>query len=472
MVDARAMSTGAKSGDATSTQAESGTAADFGGQLADLSRQEGKASESAPLASSPNRAGPAFVQQNFLLAVGTAEASSPGRMPATTPDPMLAGASSSVRDSTLAGSTLGFRGDTYVANDVSSPTGNRPATNAIRDSHARSVSGGAEAYVTLPLAAGFPLLSAFTAASQVKRDYSSGTVASSNPTLAGAASVSGANGAMVSLAASSPFPDASRTARRLPLEPAAAAPVRVSIADQQTHFAPLTGLSPAQQMALPVSGLAPLREAVHARGLASSGESVPRAGENVLDGAGAQAMTGSHASLTEDPQNGHGLDFSAPKGLSSTQQMAQSMAVQPTGDVRGPGSSGKSAPDAGERAFDGAFGQDIGEPHASEAADPNGGHGPDPAASASAKVSPADPQASLAPPNGLSPALQIGELFAAQVSPDNLDGGVITVPSSRATVTSGVIGSGLSMSRVQTMQLQQQGYCQHADLGIAARSPC
>ncbi|HUZ90380.1 MAG TPA: flagellar hook-length control protein FliK, partial [Methylocella sp.] len=424
MVDARVMLTGARSGDAAGPQADSGKAADFGGHLADLARQGDKASDPAGLASSPNRAVPAFVQQSFLLTAGTAEvtehgisgpettvgdarsttaspqargtildgandtvrsATGPGRIPATAPDPMMAGASPGVRNATLTERTWVLGADTSFANDGSSPTGHRPATKATRDSHARSGSDGAEAYVTSPLATGFPLLSAFPAVSEAKGGDSNETAASSNPALAGAASVSGAIGAMVSLGASPPFPDASRAAGRLPLEAAASAPVRVSIVDQRTHFAPFNKLSPAQQTALPLAG---------------------------------------------------------------------SGAVSVAGDAGGLTSSGESLPDAGKRAFDSALAQESAWPHASHAAELNGGHGPGPAASAPAKVSLAGPQAPLASPNGLSPALQIGELVASQVSPDNLDSSAITVPSSRAPGTSGMTGSGLSMSRVQTMQLQ------------------
>ncbi|MGA9487251.1 MAG: hypothetical protein WBV25_09280, partial [Methylocella sp.] len=73
VLDARGMSTGAKPGDATGAQADSGTSA-FGSHLDDLSRQEDTASNSPALAGSLNHAVPAFVQQSFLRVTGTAAA--------------------------------------------------------------------------------------------------------------------------------------------------------------------------------------------------------------------------------------------------------------------------------------------------------------------------------------------------------------------------------------------------------------
>src|SRR5208282_1776665 len=72
------MSTGAKPGDATGTQAGSGTASAFGSHLDDLSRQEDTVINSPALAGSLNRAVPAFVQQSFLLVTGTAKAAGQG----------------------------------------------------------------------------------------------------------------------------------------------------------------------------------------------------------------------------------------------------------------------------------------------------------------------------------------------------------------------------------------------------------
>jgi len=78
VLDARVMSTGAKPGESTGTQAGSGTASAFGSHLDDLSKQEDTASNSPTLAGSLNHAVPAFVQQSFLLVTGTAEAAGQG----------------------------------------------------------------------------------------------------------------------------------------------------------------------------------------------------------------------------------------------------------------------------------------------------------------------------------------------------------------------------------------------------------
>ena len=78
VLDARVMSTGAKPGDATGTQADFGTASAFGSHLDDLSRQKDTASNSPALAGGLNRAVPAFVQQSFLRVTGTAKAAGQG----------------------------------------------------------------------------------------------------------------------------------------------------------------------------------------------------------------------------------------------------------------------------------------------------------------------------------------------------------------------------------------------------------
>lgn len=59
VLDARVMSTGAKSANSAGTQADSERTAAFGGHLADLSRQGGNAGDMADLASPPqsHRAG-------------------------------------------------------------------------------------------------------------------------------------------------------------------------------------------------------------------------------------------------------------------------------------------------------------------------------------------------------------------------------------------------------------------------------
>ena len=456
VLDARVMSTGAKPGDATGTQADSGTASAFGSHLDDLSRQEDTASNSPTLAGSLNHAVPAFVQQSFLRVTGTAEAAgqgtsepettvldtastiaSPqasgktpdiaifaarsatgsGRPLATATRSMIADASQGARKVTLAGGTPTLGGFTTIADTESSPMGHHPASNAIREAHAGAVSDNAETVMISPLAVGFPLLSTITAASQVKGGGSDGAGASRDAAIAGTASVSGAIGEMLSLGQPPTIAHVSGSAGKLPLAPS----------------------------------------------LASRGKPVT------------QAIAGPYASLTADPNGGQGSDFAAlapvsvsivdqqthfapPKEFSPVQQLAHPRGgfapVPVAGDARGLASSGGNAPVVGESTLDNTVTQDSFDRHASHTTDPNSGQGPDSAALAPVKVSIVHQQSSLAPANGLSPAQQIGELITAGVSSNTQDASAATVQSSPAPDSSGMAGLLHSMSRVQTMQVQ------------------
>ena len=415
VLDARVMSTGAKPGKSTGTQADSGTASAFGSHLDDLSKQEDTASNSPTLGGSLNHAVPAFVQQSFLRVTVTAEAAGQGtsepettvldtastiaspqasgktpdiaifaawsatgsdRPLATATGSMIADASQGAREVTLAGGTptLG----TTIAETESSPTGHHPASNAIRDAHAHAIPDNAETAMISPLVVGFPLLSSITAASQETGGGSDGSAASRDAAIAGTASVSCAIGEMLSLGQPPTFAHVSGSAGKLPLAPslasrgkpvtqdiaepyasltadpnggqgsdfAALAPVRISIVDQQTHFAPSKEFSSVQQLAHPRGGFVPVPVAGDARGLASLGGNAPVVGESTLD----NTVT-----------------------------------------------------------------QDSVDRHASHTTDPNSGQGPDSAALAPVKVSIVHQQTSLAPANGLSPAQQIGELITAGV---------------------------------------------------------
>jgi hypothetical protein len=411
VLDARVMSTGARPGDAAGTQADSKRAAAFGGHLADLSRQGGKASDKADLGSLPNRAVPVLVQQSFLLATGTAEAAKhgasepetevpdarstiaspqassktpnganfaerigigPGGTPAAAPDPVAADASPGVRRDSRAERPLALGVNASFADGGSVPTGHRPVIDAPRDSHARSIPGDAAAFTPPPLVPGFPLLFAFPAAGQAAVDGSNGTAASADG--AAALEIGKPHAGLAADPNGDHGPDF-----------AASAPVGVSVVNQQTHFAPPIRFSPALQIARSIRVSASAPATVDTNGLASSGEPALLAVE--------------------------------------------------------------SAPDSADA-------QEIVEPHASHSTDPNSGHGPEFTASASVRGLVVNQQTHTAPPNRLSPAQQIAELVANRAGPNNLDASPVTAQSSRAPDAAGMADSRLSMSRVQTMQLK------------------
>jgi chemotaxis protein MotD len=122
-------------------------------------------------------------------------------------------------------------------------------------------------------------------------------------------------------------------------------------------------------------------------------------------------------------------------------------------EPNGLASSGEPTPLADENALDSEDAQEIAEPQASHMADPNGGYGPDFAASAAVAGLVVNQQTGLAPPNRLSPTQQIADLVANGAGPDNLDTSPITARSSRALDAAGVADSRPSLSRIQTMQV-------------------
>ena len=260
---------------------------------------------------------------------------------ATATGSMIADASQGARKVTLAGGTptLG----TTIAETESSPTGHHPASNAIRDAHAHAIPDNAETAMISPLVVGFPLLSSITAASQETGGGSDGSAASRDAAIAGTASVSCAIGEMLSLGQPPTFAHVSGSAGKLPLAPslasrgkpvtqdiaepyasltadpnggqgsdfAALAPVRISIVDQQTHFAPSKEFSSVQQLAHPRGGFVPVPVAGDARGLASLGGNAPVVGESTLDNTVTQDSVDRHASHTTDPNSGQGPDSAA-----------------------------------------------------------------------------------------------------------------------------------------------------------------
>jgi chemotaxis protein MotD len=122
------------------------------------------------------------------------------------------------------------------------------------------------------------------------------------------------------------------------LDFATSAPVGVLVVNQQTHFAPPTGLSPAQQMAHPVLGSAPARAAGDAHGLAPSIGPVPSTEESALESTDANEIVKPHATVVTDKNYDHGLDFadSAPvKGLVVNQhsQLVPSIGMSPAQQI-------------------------------------------------------------------------------------------------------------------------------------------
>jgi len=417
VLDARVMSPAAKGGNAAGVQADTDAAAAFGGHLEDLSRQEGKASDSAALAGHPNRTIPAFVQQSFLLATKTVEAAGQGpsglgtimpdrratiasqrasgktpeatnaaarsaadsdRTPATATGSMIAGPSQSARKDTLARGMLAPVGDVSIADDKSPPPGQRPASNIIRDAHNRAVAGNVEVVMPSPLAPGYPLLSAFPATGQAKGDASNGPAASQDSSLAGAASVLGALGEKGSLEAPPAIPHDSHAAWTPPL-----APISTS---QDKPVTPYIAEPYASLTADPLGGQSP------------------------------DFAAASPARISIVDQQTH---FAPVKGLSPAQQLANPSAgfvpVWGARDTRGLASSGIVVSVTGESTIASAVKQASAEPRASHTADPNGGSGPEAAASAPVKIARAGQQSSSAPAKGISPAQQLANLRAGFV---------------------------------------------------------
>lgn len=122
------------------------------------------------------------------------------------------------------------------------------------------------------------------------------------------------------------------------LDFAVPAPVGVLVVNQQTHFAPPTGLSPAQQMAHPVLGSAPARAAGDAHGLAPAIGPAPPAGESALDSTDANEIVKPHATVVTNKNYDRDLDFaaSAPvRGLVVNQQpqLAPPMRTSPAQQI-------------------------------------------------------------------------------------------------------------------------------------------
>ncbi len=85
LLDARALSTGAKPADPAGTPTDRDLPGDFDGHLAGLSLAEDKLNDAGVLASLADRTAPASVQQSLLLAAKTAEANRQGGSGPQTP---------------------------------------------------------------------------------------------------------------------------------------------------------------------------------------------------------------------------------------------------------------------------------------------------------------------------------------------------------------------------------------------------
>ena len=226
VLDARVMSTGAKSGDAEGMHEDPGEAAAFGSHLADLSQHGGAAGDSAALGSLPDRTMPAIVQQNFLVTTGAAEMA---LQTATEPKAGLQAPRSTTTSSQAVSSGVGLvsRKDTFIesvwmrgwetsfADGGSSPIGERPVIEASQDAKPQSHPGTGGAFTMFPLA---PDFSAVMAAGEAMLDRSNEMTASSGATIAGAATISDVIQIMPSVAQPA-VPQASRVVVRPPRKP-------------------------------------------------------------------------------------------------------------------------------------------------------------------------------------------------------------------------------------------------------------
>jgi chemotaxis protein MotD len=460
--DARAKSTGAKPADPAGAQPDHGQPGDFGGHLAGLSRLAGKPGDAADLAGLRKKSTSATAQQSFLLAAGTADAkrqagsvpetampdfrstiasplagvasadganlrirfvTSPDGGAAQAPVSTAAAVSRGIGRDALAKSMQALGEGASFAEGERLPASHRAVSGGPRNSHAPGP-GGADAFLTSPLAPGSPLQGAFTAASEAKDAVSNETAASVNPALAGAA------GGSIGM---EPLP------ARLPTRSGGAAAM--------------------------IAGSARAPAAMDARGLAPRAP-LPGLGERRFDSAAAQRLAGP-ASRMPEPNGGYGPDFVAlaPGGvlvldqqthlapanrLSPDRRIAQSKLGPPPGPA--PLDPIETARLSAESGRDRAAPHASVEPQANHGPDPNGNHDLDLASSAVVKGAVVSPPTGVAPFNG--PAEQIAKVVVAGTGPGILDGGPATARTNRARDMEGMAKSPPSMSRVQTMQLQ------------------
>ncbi|HUB64641.1 MAG TPA: flagellar hook-length control protein FliK [Methylocella sp.] len=458
--DARALAAGAKSGEA-GTRAESGMAGDFDGQLADLSRRAGLASDPADLASLRTHAVVGGIRQSFLIASGPAEAAwqamdgpeteepgapltigsaqasgtpadranmpmrsvnGPGGTPAGPPEPNANGVG--IQKTHLVEGRLALGRVASVTDRGSEPSNGRLLNAGSRDSRMHSLPCAAETDSSSGSATGVPSLFALTATSPVKDSTSPATVTAAGATSAGPATGSSAMGELLSSVAPPVLPPSPPVTRRPPLDPVLGSRERAAepLGSSGKESLP-SGLAPGDGAAMPISTGASAARDVN--GLSASIGPAPLPGEIALDGAAALQMGKPKASLPSDPFGNNGSDFAAgpPSGVLAIDQQTHLAPPIPFSPVHqaaplslvsmpavaaahGDGlvSLGGPAPLAAESERDSAGAQDISAFQASLMRDQKGGASPDVAGSAPLSVTAVIQQTQRAPLNRVSPA--------------------------------------------------------------------